>query len=316
MLSRLRGILRGNFLGSRVASGRSLQLLLDARLLVSLIPSSIVEAESTSNLPFEEELAGHGPKICNYLHRSIVSNLNLTYESLKTGKRLTDINRGTSFEPYVSESGVTNAGNGLFIRGKASKGSLISLYPGLSLAPCERREHVVHEHCIARYDGYIVDARQMPLLEWPSDLDDRDTENDDSESEFVHPFAQAHMINHPPIGIYPNVLQFMIDIDVSAMPKHLSSLLPISPSISSHTLLQRLENLALRQRIRGVDAFRSSAPDQRVARTVAFIAIRDIEDEEVFYDYRFPPQVETPSWYWQCDPEASKRRWNKTGVFR
>lgn len=315
MLSRLRGILGGIFQGNKVASGRSLQLLLDARLLASLIPNAVVETENRSNLPFEEELADHGKKICSYLHRSILSNLKLTYESLKTGKGVTDISKGISFQPYVSESGVTSAGNGLFLHGKASKGSLISLYPGRSLAPCERREHAVHEHCIARYDGYVVDAGQMPVLEWPSELDEREMGSEDSEIDFIHPFAQGHMINHPPVGIYPNVLQFMVDIDVSTIPKHLSSLLPISPTISSHSVLQRLENLAVRQRIKGVDSFRSSAPDQRVARSIAFIAVRDIEDEEVFYDYRFPPQMETPSWYWQCDPDASKRRWNKTGVF-
>ena len=46
-------------------------------------------------------------------------------------------------------------------------------------------------------------------------------------------------------------------------------------------------------------------------RTLAAIALDDIEDEELFLNYRYNPANKAPSWYVDPDPEASKRRWQK-----
>ena len=40
-----------------------------------------------------------------------------------------------------------------------------------------------------------------------------------------------------------------------------------------------------------------------------YVALRDIEDEELFVDYRINPDVGYPEWYKPVDEEVARRRW-------
>lgn len=46
-----------------------------------------------------------------------------------------------------------------------------------------------------------------------------------------------------------------------------------------------------------------------VVKGLAFVAIRQIQDEEVLLNYRLNPQVQKPAWYAPVDVEEDKRRW-------
>ena len=46
-----------------------------------------------------------------------------------------------------------------------------------------------------------------------------------------------------------------------------------------------------------------------VIKGLAFVALRQIQDEEVFLNYRLNPQVQKPAWYAPVDVEEDKRRW-------
>ena len=53
----------------------------------------------------------------------------------------------------------------------------------------------------------------------------------------------------------------------------------------------------------------STPAQSRLIKGLAFVAVREIEDEEVFLNYRLNPQVQKPSWYAPVDVEEDKRRW-------
>lgn len=46
-----------------------------------------------------------------------------------------------------------------------------------------------------------------------------------------------------------------------------------------------------------------------VIKGLAFVAVRQIQDEEILLNYRLNPQVQKPAWYAPVDVEEDKRRW-------
>jgi hypothetical protein len=48
---------------------------------------------------------------------------------------------------------------------------------------------------------------------------------------------------------------------------------------------------------------------------LALIAARNVEDEELFLNYRLNPALPVPDWYHQPDPEEAARRWAKHSFF-
>lgn len=46
-----------------------------------------------------------------------------------------------------------------------------------------------------------------------------------------------------------------------------------------------------------------------VAQGLALVALRDLEDEELFLNYRLSPHVAQPDWYWAVDSDENQRRW-------
>lgn len=82
--------------------------------------------------------------------------------------------------------------------------------------------------------------------------------------------------------------------------------------------LAALEDMVIRQRVAGASAGTSSGalPSHTVIESLAIVAARQIENEEVFINYRFnPASPDLPEWYEDCNPSESKRRWLQDGFW-
>lgn len=82
--------------------------------------------------------------------------------------------------------------------------------------------------------------------------------------------------------------------------------------------LAALEDMVIRQRVPGVSAgvFNGTASRHACIESLAIVATRDIEDEEVFINYRFnPASPDLPDWYEDCNPSESERRWLQDGFW-
>lgn len=44
---------------------------------------------------------------------------------------------------------------------------------------------------------------------------------------------------------------------------------------------------------------------------MVFVAVRDLENEEAFFNYRYNPNIERPAWYAPVDAAQEKSRWSK-----
>ncbi len=53
----------------------------------------------------------------------------------------------------------------------------------------------------------------------------------------------------------------------------------------------------------------NAAPKPEVVHGLALVALRDLQDEELFLNYRLSPHVSQPDWYWPVDADENKRRW-------
>jgi hypothetical protein len=43
--------------------------------------------------------------------------------------------------------------------------------------------------------------------------------------------------------------------------------------------------------------------------SAVFIATRDLQDEEVFFNYRYNPRLQPPEWYSPVDAKQEANRW-------
>lgn len=287
-------------------------------------------------------------KIIKYhLLHSVRHILHHTLNSLASTAQSDHLRKTFGFVPTIAESTIPTAGRGLFVDGTAESGSIIAIYPGVSYLPSQLRNaqftkpHAVDEtnndsssiqlgdqaddaihtslslsdYAISRYDGVVIDGAQEISIDLDTVFDlweDAPTSRPDALS---HPFANAHIVNHPPESGHPNVLQFLLDIDVTALPPHLALLVPVRPSDDPLGRLDNLENIGTRHRVKELAYFISHAPNERLLRTVVLVSTRRIEDEEIFMDYRFNPAVHTPPWYHPCgDGQQGHRRWHSRSV--
>ena len=53
----------------------------------------------------------------------------------------------------------------------------------------------------------------------------------------------------------------------------------------------------------------SASGGAAIIKGLAFVAVRDIKDEEILLNYRLNPQVQKPAWYSPVDLEEDARRW-------
>lgn len=356
-ISQLQSSIKSLFLPSP-PKGRSLQLRIDAAKVYSLIqqfspyasnlpPSQHEEDEQSnyiggelgiSSLPSLSYQAGI---IKYHFIRSTRGILQATYNSCfhstATATANDIIRNQFDFIPTISTSTIPHAGRGLFIDGHAKAGSVVAIYPGITYLPSQIRvsrrdlnteeeeinETDLSDYMIARYDGVIIDGSaeisiDIEDIEPPSTISDNTNTVQHKLQSLQHPFANAHLVNHPPSQEKSNVLQFIMDIDIVSLGPKLAPLMPVRPCETEVNRLENYENIAAAQRVNGIQHFMMSpqVTSDRLLRTVVLVALRDMKDEEIFMDYRFNPKVNPPSWYRPCGHgKDATRRWFPRGVF-
>ncbi|KAK3748730.1 hypothetical protein QZH41_015677 [Actinostola sp. cb2023] len=132
-------------------------------------------------------------------------------------------------------------------------------------------------YLISRYDGCIIDPSGFN-----SELKGPDG------NVMPHPFAVGHMMNHPPSGKKPNVMPFSYDFH--AFPKELSYLIPNRYYKEPGLLFKT----------------------QAIMRSLVYVTVNHVCNEELFVNYRLNPNSKLPEWYTPVDKQEDSRRWSST----
>uniref|UniRef100_A0A061RI89 SET domain-containing protein n=2 Tax=Tetraselmis sp. GSL018 TaxID=582737 RepID=A0A061RI89_9CHLO len=172
------------------------------------------------------------------------------------------------------------AGNGLWLEGRAPLGSVVALYPGVVYSSEQYRFipgypaiDKGNSYIVGRYDGAVIDAKP-----WGA--------GDPAGG------SPAHFANHPPAGAEPNVVVASLD----AFPARLGALRRYVPNVTYAELSAATDAAA--------------ADADPAVPALCFVATRDLEDEELLLNYRYSPHVRRPSWYVPVDAEEDERRWD------
>lgn len=196
------------------------------------------------------------------------------------------------FTTVVKASGVPGAGLGLFVEGSAPEGAVVAIYPGFVHLPEHLRDEKFaasllpdEEHFLmGRADGCLVDGRTAGLL--PSS-----------------PLTFAHAANHPPAGRAANVLQVAYDfpalsdsdVGIAKGGRFPERLRPLVPN-RYHSPPKAL--------------FGGKLDQSALVESVVLLACRGgLQDQEVFMDYRFNPNMAHPDWYNPVDPKEAAKMW-------
>lgn len=218
--------------------------------------------------------------------------------------------------PTVKQSTIRDAGEGLFIDGKCRRGSVIGIYPGLVYTPAYLKElpddtsyifpcgyaggGVAHINGNLKNEFFFSTMYNHELPE-SSSLEPSQKWKYGEEQyleaqyshflglRFIHPFALCHKANHPRKGFIPNVETAVLIVPLNFDPQ----LLPYIPNKYYKPPLMILG---------GQLGF---------IQTVVFVANRELEDEEVFVNYRLNPHGEKEAWYHHVDIEEDMRCWMK-----
>lgn len=301
--------------------------------------AELLTSESGEIPSFETQVS----TVQKYLFRCMLTTLRSTEEIVQDDETMEDIEERIKekhgFVPKVLRSSIPDAGKGLHIEGKAKAGTLIALYPGTCYMPSDLKWMPNYpeitknnDYLIWRYDGIVIDGKDAiddnevnkePVDDIDQDVpvamdqeEDEVRANEDPAECVMHPFCYGHMANHPPPRVAPNCLQFMFNMPMRPDLKGLHHLIPNAYySTPKGNMLERLLNIGIQQRVPSVSSLLSTSTGYHAIPTLMLIATRDLEDEEVFMNYRFNPNANNiPSWYHDCDPESSKRRWKDTGI--
>ena len=245
------------------------------------------------------------------------------------------------FELAVGESAAgEGAGRGVFLRGGVAPGSVLALYPGVAMTPYDlltmpggTARFKDNEYLMARFDGAVIDASADGLAKLPHEGADC-------------PLAVGHLFNHPPADVAPSVVPCAVDFDAD-VPHDLVPLLPnvhYLPASEQQLLASNQQQLLLGEGATRTDGITQQSlllgdgakrtwsdaatelvqasladmsDEPRVGdgeavrlRGLAFVATRELQDEELFLNYRLNPANPRPDWYTPVDLEEDKRRWN------
>jgi hypothetical protein len=181
-----------------------------------------------------------------------------------------------------------DAGRGLFIACPPDAiipaGTMLALYPGL-----------VHLPEYTTKPGYIrgellPDPNLMLMLRTDNTVIDGRT----AHKCHANPYALAHMVNHVPLGLMPNVLQCPYNfpgdpIGKDVFPVPLQKFIPNSYGVKTPTLFGTIDRSAM-------------------MRTVVLLAARPLKNgDELFMDYRLNPSAGSlPEWYHPYGKEEEK----------
>ena len=209
---------------------------------------------------------------------------------------------------------------------------MLALYPGVAMTPYDlltmpggTARFKDNEYLMARFDGAVIDASADGLAKLPHEGADC-------------PLAVGHLFNHPPADVAPSVVPCAVDFDAD-VPHDLVPLLPnvhylpaserssslrISGNCCSAKARRATQDQAespprrrrqthVERRRREVRASLADMSDEpRVGdgeavrlRGLAFVATRELEDEELFLNYRLNPANPRPDWYTPVDLERT-----------
>jgi len=224
--------------------------------------------------------------------------------------------RASGFSLYISPSSVQHrdSGDGLWIRGGADVGQIVAVYPGIAYRALHHRQIPGYpliarsnHFLLARFDGVVMDAKPWGdgcSLCYSSSRSDEilwpvvDGAMNCAEKALIglegrHPLALAHFANHSPAGTLPNVVVAAVNWKV---PRQRPELRPYFPVIE----YEQSEGGG-----GGSEMIDCSIPG------VVFVALRALQDEELFLNYRLNPNAPggLPSWYSPVDIEEDERRW-------
>ena len=208
--------------------------------------------------------------------------------------------RNHSLIPFKST--LEEAGRGVFVDGFAPAGTLMAFFPGkvwpkerLSAASVQSQLELANDplHQLAmRYDDYLIDSRKSPY------------------TVVKNLWAIAHIVNHPPLRTTgtddvfagPNCVTCSINFTEAMFRGQQDKLRDYLPNEYEHPPQEWATSFFGDEKV--------------VMHGIGLFALRDLEDEELFFDYRLSPDDRQPNgrqyphWYRVIDEEAVKNRWN------
>uniref|UniRef100_A0A7S3D6I1 SET domain-containing protein n=1 Tax=Palpitomonas bilix TaxID=652834 RepID=A0A7S3D6I1_9EUKA len=243
----------------------------------------------------------------------------------------------------LEEAGLLEEGHveeGVFLRGQAIPGSVVSFYPGWTYNPSHLRHMYNYpqidrgnDYLFARIDTAVVDGKgvefdpfiffnparfelaQQAHLPLPTPAP--------SPSHPPPPFRHCSLlgfgqrVNHPPKGEAPNVVAVPIDFPTS-IPPQLAAFLPnrdlhptASMSLLGYKSASGYDQSVVEEVMHDLEWTGPSSPSL-LTRTVVLVALRPIGDgEELYLDYRYSPRMKErwPAWYHAVNSEEAERRW-------
>ena len=235
-----------------------------------------------------------------------------------------------------------DAGQGLFLEGKAEVGSVIAIYPGVVYSPAfyryipgYPRVDAQNSYLITRYDGSVINAQPWgvgnDIREFWDGTSSPQAANFPKQSaetgsdrmwkmlstrlnsprsgmrgeilERRNPLAFAHFANHPPKGEIPNVMVCPYDFVLDE--KDMRAYIPnITFGSEEGVKMRRFGSFWFKT---GSSVHGTS--DSPILKSLVLVANRSIHNEEILLNYRLSNLKRRPSWYTPVDEEEDRRRW-------
>ncbi|MBA0573200.1 hypothetical protein Golob_000488, partial [Gossypium lobatum] len=247
---------------------------------------------------------------------------------------------GYTLDVKQSQIPHSEAGQGLFLNGEATVGSVIAIYPGVIYSPAYYRYipgyprvDAQNTYLITRFDGTVINAQPWgfggetrELWDGSKMLDaklNRDATEKGSDRfwkmlskplessrvgngeilERRNPLALAHFANHPAKDTVPNVM--ICPYDFPLTEKDMRAYIPnLSFGNAEEVNMRRFGSFWFRW------GSRNSESNGPVLKTLVLVATTALCDEEVLLNYRLSNSKRRPSWYTPVDEEEDQRRWS------
>ncbi|KAB2047692.1 hypothetical protein ERO13_A13G060600v2 [Gossypium hirsutum] len=247
---------------------------------------------------------------------------------------------GYTLDVKQSQIPHSEAGQGLFLNGEATVGSVIAIYPGVIYSPAYYRYipgyprvDAQNTYLITRYDGTVINAQPWgyggetrelwdgsKMLDAKLNTDATEKGSDrfwkmlskPLESSRVgngevlerrNPLALAHFANHPAKDTVPNVM--ICPYDFPLTEKDMRAYIPnLSFGNAEEVNMRRFGSFWFRW------GSRNSESNGPVLKTLVLVATTALCDEEVLLNYRLSNSKRRPSWYTPVDEEEDRRRWS------
>lgn len=208
-------------------------------------------------------------------------------------------------------------GEGCFCEGRIRKGQIVALFPGL----------VFHD-----YDTWVVNYGTDEISDcWDPSLhrriDGTCVDGATNVGAWRATVEGQHAMHHPDLvatqecGTLPN--SYALGQYMTHPPKgEVSNILPLSLDLGKNVIHQKLVPYIPNQYFPSREQFNQTHIDFRLGtdnsttlmKMVVMIATKDIENEEIFVDYRLDPDSPCPDWYHVVDPKELRKFHRKTGI--